>query len=149
MPDTEDARRGATIYSVADDAGVSIATVSRVLQGSPLVSDRDPPEGRRGRWTASTTCPPGAARSLAVRQHDTQGLVLPELNGPYFAELLVGFETRAAELEQSVMVVLAGTREDRRAAVRRLATRVDGIAVHGAGTERHRPWRQAGRRHRG
>ena len=133
MPDTEDARRGATIYSVADDAGVSIATVSRVLQESPLVSDRTRQKVVEA-MDRLDYLPSGAARSLAVRQHHTHGLVLPELNGPYFAELLVGFETRAAELEQSVMVVLAGTREDRRAAVRRLATRVDGIAVHGAGT---------------
>ena len=108
MPDTEDARRGATIYSVADDAGVSIATVSRVLQGSPLVSDRTRQKVVEA-MDRLDYLPSGAARSLAVRQHHTQGLVLPELNGPYFAELLVGFETRAAELEQSIMVVLAGT----------------------------------------
>ena len=76
--------------------------------------------------------PSGAARSLAVRQHDTHGLVLPELNGPYYAELLVGFETRAAQLQQSVMVVIANTKADRAAAVRKLATRVDGIAVLGS-----------------
>ena len=58
--------------------------------------------------------------------------MLPELTGPYYAELLVGFETRAAELDQSVMLVLAGTKEDRDRAVRTLATRVDGIAVLGS-----------------
>ncbi len=81
MPDTEDARRGATIYSVADDAGVSIATVSRVLQGSPLVSDRTRQKVVEA-MDRLDYLPSGAARSLAVRQHDTQGLVLPELNGP-------------------------------------------------------------------
>ena len=84
--------------------------------------------------------PSGAARSLAVRHHDTYGLVLPELSGPYYAELLVGFETRAAELDQSVMLVLAGAKEDRDRAVRTLATRVDGIAVLGVG---RRPRRAA------
>jgi LacI family transcriptional regulator len=133
MPDTEDARRGATIYSVADDAGVSIATVSRVLQGSPLVSDRTRQKVVEA-MDRLDYLPSGAARSLAVRQHHTQGLVLPELSGPYYAELLVGFETRAAELDQSVMVVVAGSTEDRTAAVRRLSTRVDGIAVHAADT---------------
>ena len=112
MPDTEDARRGATIYSVADDAGVSIATVSRVLQGSPLVSDRTRQKVVEA-MDRLDYLPSGAARSLAVRHHDTYGLVLPELTGPYYAELLVGFETRAAELGQSVMLVLAGSKEDR------------------------------------
>jgi LacI family transcriptional regulator len=125
-----DARRGATIYSVADQAGVSIATVSRVLQGSSAVS-----EGTRRKVLDAVAAldylPSGAARSLAVRHHDIYGLVLPELSGPYYADLLVGFETRAADLAQSVMLVLADTKEDRDLAVRTLATRVDGIAVHG------------------
>lgn len=131
MASADDARRGATIYSVADHAGVSIATVSRVLQGSPVVSE---PTRRKVLDAVEELdyLPSGAARSLAVRHHDTYGLVLPELSGPYYAELLVGFETRAAELDQSVMLVLADTKEDRDQAVRTLATRVDGIAVLGS-----------------
>ena len=128
MAPDEAPRRGPTIYSVATHAGVSIATVSRVLQGSPLVS-----EGTRSKVLAAVEdldyLPSGAARSLAVRQHDTLGLVLPELNGPYYAELLVGFETRAAELHQSVMLVLVGTKNDRPHEIRKLTARVDGIAV--------------------
>ena len=131
MAVTDDARRGATIYSVADRAGVSIATVSRVLQKSPLVSERTTRKVLDA-VAALDYLPSGAARSLAVRHHDIYGLVLPELSGPYYAELLVGFETRAAELEQSVMLVLAGTKEDRDRALRTLATRVDGIAVLGS-----------------
>ncbi len=131
MADADDARRGATIYSVADQAGVSIATVSRVLQGSSLVSERTTRKVLDA-VAQLDYLPSGAARSLAVRHHDTYGLVLPELNGPYYAELLVGFETRAADLDQSVMLVLADTKEDRDRAVRTLATRVDGIAVLGS-----------------
>ena len=131
MGPLDEARRRATIYSVADQAGVSIATVSRVLQGSPVVSDRT-----RQKVLAAVDeldyLPSGAARSLAVRHHATYGLVLPELNGPYYAELLKGFETRAGELDQSVMLVLAGGKEDRGRAVRTLTTRVDGVAVLGA-----------------
>lgn len=123
----------ATIYAVAERAHVSIATVSRVVQGSPLVA-----EGTRTRVLAAIDAldylPSGAARSLAGRRYDTFGLVLPELGGPYYAELLIGFEARAAELQRSVMLVLAGSRKDRRHAVRTLANRVDGIAVLGSGT---------------
>lgn len=131
MATADDTRRRATIYSVAAHADVSIATVSRVLQGSPLVSERT----RRKVLDAVEQLdylPSGAARSLAVRHHDTFGLVLPELTGPYYAELLVGFETRAGELDQGVMLVLAGAKGDRGRAVRTLAGRVDGIAVLGA-----------------
>lgn len=131
MASSGDARQGVTIYSVADRAGVSIATVSRVIQGSAVVSERT----RRKVLQAVRELdylPSGAARSLAARHHATYGLVLPELNGPYYADLLVGFEGRAAELDHSVMLVLAGTKEDRGRAVRTLASRVDGIAVLGA-----------------
>lgn len=123
-------RTGATIYSVAAHAGVSIATVSRVLQRQAVVSDAT----RRKVLDAVDHLgyvPLGAARSLAVRQHEAHGLVLPELTGPYYAELLMGFETRAATLGQSVVVMLTGGRHDPAGAVRALAARVDGLAVLG------------------
>ncbi len=110
---------------------MSIATVSRVLHGSPAVSDtaRDKVLSAVDRLDY---VPSGAARSLAVRQFEAHGLVLPELRGPYYSELLLGFEARAAELEQSVVVVLADGNRDLDHALRRLATRVDGIAMLGS-----------------
>ena len=122
---------GATIYSVAERAGVSIATVSRVLQGVGVVSEST----RQKVLTAVDELnyvPLGAARSLAVRHHEAHGLVLPELSGPYYSELLMGFESRAAELGQSVILMLTEGKSDIARAVRQLATRVDAIAVLGS-----------------
>lgn len=121
---------GPTIYSVAAQAGVSIASVSRVFQGSAAVSSRT----RRKVLEAAAALnyvPLSAARSLAVRQHEAFGLVLPELRGPYYSELLMGFESQAAELGMGIQLVLAGGGDlgDR---VRDLASRVDGLAVLGA-----------------
>jgi LacI family transcriptional regulator len=76
--------------------------------------------------------PLAAARSLAVRHHEAHGLVLPELTGPYYSELLMGFESRAAELGQSVVLMLADGKDDLARSVRRLATRVDGLAMLGS-----------------
>ena len=76
--------------------------------------------------------PLAAARSLAVRHHEAHGLVLPELSGPYYSELLMGFESRAAELGQSVVLMLAEGKDDLVRAVRKLATRVDGLAMLGS-----------------
>jgi LacI family transcriptional regulator len=122
---------GATIYSVAERAGVSIASVSRVLQGSTAVSEKT----RRRVLDAAEELkyvPLAAARSLAVRHHEAHGLVLPELSGPYYSELLMGFESRAAELGQSVVLMLAEGKDDLPGAVRKLATRVDGLAMLGS-----------------
>ena len=131
MAATPQQRPGATIYSVAALAGVSIASVSRVLQGSTAVSDRT-----RVKVLAAAEqlnyVPLGAARSLAVRHHEAHGLVLPELSGPYYSELLMGFESRAAELGQSVVLMLAGGKADLTRAVRQLAARVDGLAMLGS-----------------
>ncbi|MGN6524233.1 MAG: LacI family DNA-binding transcriptional regulator, partial [Actinomycetes bacterium] len=122
---------GTTIYSVAERAGVSIASVSRVLQGSPSVSDRTRDRVLRAAEELSYV-PLSAARSLAVRHHEAHGLVLPELSGPYYSELLMGFESRAADLGQSVVLMLAEGKRDLSRSVRKLATRVDGIAMLGS-----------------
>jgi LacI family transcriptional regulator len=131
MAGTPGPRAGATIYSVAERAGVSIATVSRVLQGSTAVSDTTRDRVVRAAEELRYV-PLAAARSLAVRHHEAHGLVLPELSGPYYSELLMGFESRAAELGQSVVLILAEGKLDLPRAVRRLATRVDGLAMLGS-----------------
>src|SRR6476660_9063629 len=128
-PDTPSV--GATIYSVAEHAGVSIATVSRVLQGAGTVSSTTTQKVLDAVEQLNYV-PLGAARSLAVRHHEAHGLVLPELTGPYYSELLMGFESRAAELGQSVVLILAEGKQDLPQAVRRLATRVDGLAMLGS-----------------
>lgn len=122
---------GATIYSVAERAGVSIATVSRTLHGSTVVSATAQKKVLAAvdelNYVAQS-----AARSLAVRHYEALGLVLPELSGPYYSELLMGFESRAGELGLSVVLVLADGKQDLVRAAGRLATRVDGLAVLGS-----------------
>ncbi|WP_353952775.1 LacI family DNA-binding transcriptional regulator [Knoellia sp. S7-12] len=121
----------ATIYSVADAAGVSIATVSRVFQGPGTVA-----KGTRERVLAAATelnyVPLGAARSLAVSRHELLGLVLPELGGPYYSELLMGFESRASELGLGVIVVVTQGKPDPSRAIRQLMSRVDALAILGS-----------------
>jgi LacI family transcriptional regulator len=124
--------QGATVYSVAEAAGVSIATVSRVFRRPEAVSAKT----RAKVLDAASRLnyvPLGAARSLAVRHHEASGLVLPELRGPYYSELLMGFEARTAELGHSVVLALADGKHDLDQTVRGLASRVDGLAVLGAG----------------
>lgn len=119
-----------TVYSVAEAAGVSIATVSRVLH-SP---ERTSPETRRQVLAAIAELnyvQRSSARSLAVGRHEAHGLILPTLDGPYFTELVVGYESAAAELGQSVVLTLVGGDVDLAGAARRLATRVDGLVVFG------------------
>lgn len=88
---------GVTIYSVAERAGVSISTVSRVLRGSVPVAE----ETKRRVEDAVAELryvPSGAATHLATKRQPSLGLVLPHLEGEYYAAVLFGFELMAAEL---------------------------------------------------
>jgi len=127
MATSKQGRRPTTIYSVAQLAGVSIATVSRVLQGTRATS----PQTRANVLRAVEELnyvPLQAARSLAVHRHEAHGIIVPDLIGPYYSELLMGYESAAAELGQSVVIVVANAREEATRAVR-LSSRVDGIVV--------------------
>jgi DNA-binding LacI/PurR family transcriptional regulator len=89
-----DLRRSPTIADVAERAGVSIATVSRVLNGTtPVV----PETAQRIRAAIDELhyVPRTAARILASRRTDTVGLLLPEIGEAFFSTLLRGIEAEA------------------------------------------------------
>lgn len=119
-----------TIYAVAERAGVSIATVSRVVSNPDKVAEATR-ERVRSVIEELNYVPDGAARSLAARSHEAYGLVVPELYGPYYAELLTGFEAAAARRGASVVVLLTRSHADPDLAVRRLAGRVDALTLTG------------------
>ncbi|GAA5165777.1 LacI family DNA-binding transcriptional regulator [Ornithinimicrobium tianjinense] len=120
----------ATIYEVAEAAGVSIATVSRMLSSPDKVSPRTREKVQQA-IDVLNYVPHGAARSLAARQQEAYGLVLPELTGPYYPELLTGFESAAAERGASVVLLLTRDKPGVELALRRLAGRVDAVALMG------------------
>jgi len=121
-----------TIHDVARRSGVSTATVSRVLQGSAPASD-----STRARVLAAVrelgySTPRRAGPTVAARL-ESHGLVLAELTGSYYSELVVGHQSVAADLGQSVSLVVTRGRHDASDAVRQLARRVDGLVI-GANT---------------
>jgi LacI family transcriptional regulator len=90
------ARSHATIIDVARQAGVSIATVSRVLNKTAPVQ-----EETALRVLAVVEAlryhPKTAARILARQKTDTIGLLLPVIGGDFFAEMLQGIERGVVE----------------------------------------------------
>ena len=127
MTTRKQGRRRTTIYSVAQLAGVSIATVSRVLQGTRATSAQTRANVLRAVQELDYV-PLQAARTLAVHRHDAHGIIVPDLIGPYYSELLMGYESAAAELGQSVVFVVSDPGMEATRAVR-LSSRVDGIVV--------------------
>lgn len=122
--------RAATIYDVARLAGVSPATVSRVMRHSAPVST-----GTRGRVTEAMSelgfVPSRLGVSLAEGRHVANGIVFPSLSGPYFAEVVLGYEEEAGALERPVILVSTRGRTAASARVFDLASRVDGLVVLG------------------
>jgi LacI family transcriptional regulator, galactose operon repressor len=119
-----------TVRQVAELAGVSPATVSRVSRGS----DKVDPELRDRVLRVIEEHgyrPSHFGRALAERRHGALGLVFPGLSGPYFSDLIQGFEAQALETGDSVLVLASHSRADTDATVIDLAGRVDGMAIHG------------------
>jgi len=132
MAEGGEPRATVTIHTVAHRAGVSTATVSRVLEGSASASD-----ATRAKVVAAARelgyAPPVRSPAPVAARHETYGLVLADLAGSYHSELVMGFESAAADLGQGVALVVARRRHDASEALHTLAQRVDGMVI-GANT---------------
>jgi LacI family transcriptional regulator len=119
----------ATIRDVARGAGVSIATISRVFNSSARVSDET---SRRVRVVAERMgyWPNGAARSLITKRTHALGVLLPELYGDFFSEVIRGIDlaARGAGYHLVVSSSHADTKE-LIAALRTMRGRIDGLVV--------------------
>ena len=118
-----------TIKDVAQRAGVSVATVSRVLNRLDVVSD-----STRERVTEAASnlgyIPHGGARSLSMRRTQCVGAVLPDLYGEFFSELIRGID-RAARLRNLHLLLTCShdDAEELAEALRGMQGRADGVLV--------------------
>lgn len=126
-----EARKPITILDVAREAGVSTKTVSRVINNDGYVSN----EKRERVQTAIDRLdyrPNRAARNLASNRSAVIGLLVPDVNNPYFPEVVRGVEDAA--LKKGYNVLLFNTEshiEQEREAFRFLEEhRVDGTIVN-------------------
>jgi DNA-binding LacI/PurR family transcriptional regulator len=123
-----------TLEEVAARAGVGRGTVSRVINGSPRVSD-----ATRAAVEAAVAelgyVPNTAARALAANRTDAIALVVPEpetrfFAEPYFSDILKGVGAELSDTEMQLLLIFAGgDRERRRLAQYLAAHRVDGVLL--------------------
>jgi LacI family transcriptional regulator len=118
-----------TIHDVARAARVSIATVSRVLNDNPRVSDRT----RRRVWAAADRLdytPNSAARALTTRRTRTLGVLLPDLYGEFFSEVIRGVDRAARDAGFQVLISSShANTEEALSAGRAMRGRIDGLIV--------------------
>jgi LacI family transcriptional regulator len=124
----------ATVRDVARRAGVSVSTVSHVLNGTRFVSDE-----LRERVLAAIDEldfePSAAGRMLSLRRSNTIGLIVSDIRNPFFASVARGVEDVAQE--QGYTVVLCNSDETlvkEAACLKALQSRqVDGVLLASAG----------------
>ncbi len=121
--------KAATIRDVAHHAGVSVASVSRVLNGAGAVTD----ETRQRVLEAIEALryvPHSGARSLSTSRTQTVGVVLPDLYGEFFSELIRGMDLAARKAGYHLIVSSShGDAAEVTAAIRSMRGRVDGLVV--------------------
>lgn len=118
------------IHQVAKRANVSTATVSRVLNGFPGVRDKTVARVRRAVEELNYVPNPNA-RSLRVGRTRLFGLIVSDINNPFFPELIDAFEALAAREGIEVLFMHTGYDPNRLySCMRRMIERgVDAIAV--------------------
>ena len=100
----------ATIYQVSELAGVSLATVSRVMNNNARVSD-----ATRAKVMAAMEelgyRPNSIAQSLASNRSNSVGILVSELHGPFYGEMLSGIENECRAAGKHV-IIAAGHSEE-------------------------------------
>lgn len=128
-----------TIYDVAREASVSMATVSRVVNGNPNVK----PSTRKKVLEAIDRLgyrPNAVARGLASKKTTTVGVIIPDISSIFFAELARGIEDIATMYKYNI--ILSNSDQNKEKELHLLNTmlgkQVDGIVFMGGSiTEEH------------
>jgi len=118
-----------TIRDVARASRVSVATVSRVFNDHPRVSETTRERvvaaaNRLGYW------PNGTARSLITNRTHALGVLLPDLHGEFFSEVIRGIDLAARQQRLHLMVSsFTASPEDLTSVLRAVRGRIDGLIV--------------------
>ena len=124
--------------AVARRAGVSTATVSRVINGTAFVAPET--AGRvRDAIEALNFLPDVNARTLGSGRSGLYGLIISDITNPYFPELVKAFEDIAVEHHREVLI--ANTNYDPKrmetCVTRMVQRKVDGMAIMTSELEEH------------
>ena len=121
---------GRNILEVAELAGVSTATVSRVVNGRSTVDKRLAKKVRQAIEQLGYF-PNPQARALVSGRSRVLGLLISEITNPFYPELIQSFEDYASDNDFEVMMGSVISKQERtRVFIRRLVQRrVEGVAV--------------------
>ena len=121
-----------TIYDVAREANVSMATVSRVVNGNPNVK----PATRKKVLEVIDRLdyrPNAVARGLASKKTTTVGVIIPDVSNIFFASLARGIDDVATMYKYNIILANSDGNDQKEVSVLNtlLAKQVDGIIFMG------------------
>ncbi|MDO4173816.1 MAG: LacI family DNA-binding transcriptional regulator [Eubacteriales bacterium] len=121
------------IYDIAELAGVSIATVSRVVNDSPLVSEKTKRRVRQVMEENDYT-PNVFARGLGLNSMKTVGIVCPDVADAYMAKAVAYLERNLRAYGYNCILYCSGhDYDDRQIAVKTiLQKRIDALIIVGS-----------------
>jgi LacI family transcriptional regulator len=117
-----------TIYTIAEKAGVSIATVSRALNNSPRVSESTRAKILKIMEDVGYQ-PSASARGLALNTTETLAIVLPQISGPFFSEFIRGAESVSRQNHYHLLVYNNQEAEGDDPLLQLLPARADGLIL--------------------
>jgi len=132
-------KKKATVYTVAEHAGVSIATVSRALAGSRKVT----PQTRERVMQAVEDLnfePNPSARQLAYKKTETIALVFPDISGPFYSTVIRGVEQEAGRHNHNVLIYGTHGKEGSGRYLRSLTSKVDGLIIMARSVDEDSLW---------
>jgi len=102
----------ATIYEVSELAGVSLATVSRVMNKNAKVSDKTRIKVEVAMKELGYR-PNSIAQSLASSRSNSIGILVSELHGPFFGQMMAGIESELRAAGKHVIITTGHSEEDK------------------------------------
>ena len=102
-------KKNITIYNIAKEAGVSPSTVSRVITGNVGVA-KDKEERIRAIIEKYHFIPNAMAKGLKEKRSKVIGVIVPNINNPYFSNLF--YEIQMSAIKEDLMVLLCNTNGD-------------------------------------
>ncbi|KRN75726.1 hypothetical protein IV73_GL000221 [Weissella kandleri] len=119
-----------TIYDVAREAGVSMATVSRVVNGNTNVR-AETKEKVEAVIERLDYRPNAVARGLASRKSTTIGIIVPDVTNVYFSELARGIDDVAQMYNYQIILTNSDEKNNSNVFESLLGKQVEGILYMG------------------